>query len=192
MADGTFLRESLGGFLDRVASREAAPGGGSVAAVAVALAAGLCAMAARFSGEEFQSLVDRAEALRARVAPLAEADAEAYGAVLGAQALSPEPDPAARQRRISAALSAAADVPLAVAAAGAEVAELAADLAQRGNRNLRGDAVTACLLAQAGARAAAVLVDINVGAGGDGRATRARGYADAAERQADKLEAMDD
>jgi len=191
MADGTFLREPLGGFLDRVASREAAPGGGSVAAIAVALAAGLCAMAARFSGDGFQSLVDRAEALRARAAPLAEADAEAYAAVLAAQALPPEPDPAVRRQRIRAALSLAADVPLAVAAAGAEVAELAAGLAQRCNPNLKGDAVTACLLAQASARAAAVLVDINVGAG-DGRSERARAHADAADRQAAKLQAIDD
>ena len=41
----------LGRFLDMVASREPAPGGGASAAVAVALVAALSSMAARFSIE---------------------------------------------------------------------------------------------------------------------------------------------
>jgi formiminotetrahydrofolate cyclodeaminase len=45
------------------------------------------------------------------------------------------------------------------------VAEIAARLAREGNPNLRGDAVAAALLAEAGARAAAVLVEINTAAG---------------------------
>ena len=49
---------------------------------------------------------------------------------------------------------------------GAEVAELAARLAVAGNPNLRGDSVTAALLAEASARSAACLVDINVTLGG--------------------------
>ncbi len=62
-------------------------------------------------------------------------------------------------------MSGAADVPLAVAEAGAEVAEVAARLAREGNPNLRGDAVAAALLAEAGTRAAAALVRINTAAG---------------------------
>ena len=62
------------------------------------------------------------------------------------------------------ALSAASDVPLAIAEVGAMVAEIAARLAREGNPNLKGDAVAAALLAEAGARAAAVLVDINTSA----------------------------
>jgi formiminotetrahydrofolate cyclodeaminase len=47
-----YLNLSLGEFLDRVASGGPAPGGGSVAAVAVALAAGLSGMAARLSADQ--------------------------------------------------------------------------------------------------------------------------------------------
>jgi formiminotetrahydrofolate cyclodeaminase len=54
----------------------------------------------------------------------------------------------------------------------ADVAGMAAVLAAGGNPNLRGDAVTAALLAEAGAWSAACLVEINVGAG-DERAVRA-------------------
>ena len=49
--------------------------------------------------------------------------------------------------RIAAALSAATDVPLEVVQIASRVAELAARLAEEGNPNLLGDAVTAALLA---------------------------------------------
>ena len=47
-------------------------------------------------------------------------------------------------------------------------------MAREGNPNLRGDAVAAALLAEAGVRAAAVLVEINTTAGG-GSSTIASG-----------------
>ena len=50
----------------------------------------------------------------------------------------------------------------------AEVAGNAARLVEEGNPNLRGDAVTATVLAGASVRAAATLVEINVSAGGAG------------------------
>jgi methenyltetrahydrofolate cyclohydrolase len=145
-----------------VASDSPAPGGGSVAAVAVALAAGLAGMAARLSTGQLSDapeLADRADASRRRVAPLARADAESYGPVLDA---SCEPDPETRVARLRDALSGAADVPLAVAMAGSEVVSIAARLAEEGNPNLRGDALAAVLLAGAGVRAASALVGINL------------------------------
>jgi formiminotetrahydrofolate cyclodeaminase len=59
-------------------------------------------------------------------------------------------------------------VPLSIAEVGAEVAGNAAQLVEEGNPNLRGDAVTATVLAGAGVRAAATLVEINVSEGGAG------------------------
>ena len=67
-----------------------------------------------------------------------------------------------RRRRLAAALSGAADVPMRVAEIGVQVAVLAARLARHGNPNLQGDAVTAALLAEAGARSACALVRINL------------------------------
>src|SRR5215211_1524348 len=160
-----YLDVSLGEFLDLVASGESAPGGGSVAAVAVALAAGLSGMAARLStGQlaEASALADRADASRGRVAPLARADAKSYGRVIDALRLPREPDPENRRERIRDALLGAADVPLAVAEVGKEVAGTAARLVEEGNPNLEGDAMTAVLLADAGVRAAAALVEINL------------------------------
>jgi formiminotetrahydrofolate cyclodeaminase len=157
-----YLNLPLGEFLDRVASDSPAPGGGSVAAVAVALAAGLAGMAARLSSAQLADapeLAGRADAARLRVAPLAGADAESYERVLEAYR---EPDSEARVARVRDALSGAADVPLAVAEAGSEVVGIASRLADEGNPNLEGDAMAAVLLAGAGVRAAARLVQINL------------------------------
>ena len=160
-----YLDLPLGEFLERVASEEPAPGGGSVSAVAVALAAGLAGMAARLSTgqmDEAPELAGRADASRRRVAPLAKADAESYGRVL--DALRSQGDPDAREERIRDALSGAAEVPLAVAEIGSGVADIAARLVEEGNPNLEGDAMTAVLLADAGVRAAAALAEINLSA----------------------------
>ena len=133
-----------------------------MAAVAVALAAGLSGMAARLSAGQLadaEGLADRADVAMRRVAPLARIDAESYGRVLDAYR---EPDAETRRERVSDALSGATDVPLAVAEIGNEVAGIAARLVEEGNPNLEGDAIAALLLAEAGVRAATVLVEINL------------------------------
>jgi methenyltetrahydrofolate cyclohydrolase len=175
-----YLDLPLREFLDRVASDSPAPGGGSVAAVAVALAAGLAGMAARLSTgqlDDSSELAARADASRRRVASLARADAESYGRVLDAYR---EQDPEARAARVRDALSGAADVPLAVAEIGNEVAGIAARLVEEGNPNLEGDALTAALLSEAAVRAAAALARINLSAAkmDDGRIGRANGLVD--------------
>jgi formiminotetrahydrofolate cyclodeaminase len=171
------LKEPVDRFLDRIASAEPAPAGGSVAAVAVAMAAGLVAMAARLAHEwpKASEVVDRAEALRSRMATLALADEDAYAKVIEAMRLPP--DSSSRAAELAAALSGAADVPLAVAEAATEVAMLAALVAQEGNVRLRGDALVAAELAAAGARGAAELVAINLAGLDDSRVRRAQDLA---------------
>jgi methenyltetrahydrofolate cyclohydrolase len=162
------LDQPVRGFLDQLAARTPTPGGGGAAAVTGALAAGLVAMAARFSEKrlpEAGDLADQADELRRRAADLVDLDARAYQAVLEALRLPRE----AGQRRETErrqALLGAAMVPLEIAEIGARVAQLAVQVAEAGNPNLRGDAVTGALLAAASARSAACLVDINVGLGG--------------------------
>lgn len=153
------VSSSLQELLDRVASEESVPAGGSVAAIAVAMAAGLVAKAARLSPDwpRAAEVLEQAEALRALVAPLAQADADAYTKVLEAQR---------RKEGVAEALSAAADVPARIAEAATGVASLAALAAREGNVRLRGDAVMAAELAEAAARGAAELVAINLEARG--------------------------
>lgn len=164
----SYLDVPLGDFLDAVASREPAPGGGSSAAVSVAMAAGLVAMAARLSPDLTESgrLVADAEHLRRRSAELADADAEAYGKVLATMSATRDSEPAEREERRRAAFESATLVPLELAELGADTARLAAVLVASGNPNLRGDAATAAYVAEGGVRSAAALVRINVASGG--------------------------
>jgi methenyltetrahydrofolate cyclohydrolase len=163
----SFLDKPVRGFLDRLAARTPTPGGGGAAAVTGAMAAGLVAMAARFSARQLpgaEEVADQADELRRRLAQLAEEDARAYAAVLDA---GRQPgDDRQRRERTREALLGAAHVPLEIAGIGARAARLAVRVAEAGNPNLRGDAVTGALLAAASARSAACLVDINVGLGG--------------------------
>ena len=89
----SFLDLPVRGFLDQLAARTPTPGGGGAAAVTGAMAAGLVAMAARFSAKrlpEAGDLADQADKLRLMVAQLADMDARAYAAVLEAFRLPPE------------------------------------------------------------------------------------------------------
>jgi methenyltetrahydrofolate cyclohydrolase len=171
---------------ESVAGQTSAPGGGSVAAIVTAVAASLTAMAARFATnhwEDAPGAVAQAEALRARVLPLAEEDARAYESFLLARRMSKDFDPQVRDAAIGEALSRAADVPLAIAEAALDVASLAAELVERGNPNIRGDAATAVLLSEAAVRATANLVEINLGTReGDERIERARGLVEMSRR----------
>jgi formiminotetrahydrofolate cyclodeaminase len=167
---GGYLDLPVGQFLAALSAPTPDPGGGSVAALAVTLAASLCAMTASLStrqltgpGRDAGSLAQRASELRDEAAPLAQADADGYGAVLAARR-------SGGQHGVQAALSAASDVPVRVTEIAVAVAEIAATVAASGNPAVRGDAVTAALLAAAGAQSAALLVQINLaGAAGDGR-----------------------
>jgi len=169
-----YLDLRLAEYLDQVAAATAAPGAGAVAATTVALAAGLAAMAAGLSRRQLPEageVAARMKGLQEQVKPLAQADAAAYGGVLSAQSM-PRDDPE-RSVAVHGALSRAADVPLEIAEAGMAVLDVAADVARRGNPNLRGDALTACLLAQAGVQAAAALVELNLSDDRDPRRARA-------------------
>ncbi len=177
------LDKSLQTFVDEVAERTSAPGGGSVSAIVVGFAAALVRMAARFSDEYLEDendMADKADVIRAHVLPLAQADAEAYAALLAALRLpGREPD---RDEKVAQATQEAARVPLQISAFAAEVALLAARVTREGNPNLAGDAVAAALISSAAARACANLVRINLDQSAEefGKASQHARVADAA------------
>jgi formiminotetrahydrofolate cyclodeaminase len=151
---------ALGELLDQIAARTPAPGGGAAAALAGATAAALVEMAAAFAAQRpaadanIVNVRERAATLRQRLLELADVDVAAYAGVLEAR-----PD----RNAVEAALVRAADPPLQIATAATEVTELAIAAATApGNRHLLGDATAAGVLAEAAARAAARLVEINL------------------------------
>jgi formiminotetrahydrofolate cyclodeaminase len=176
--------------LEEIASEKPAPGGGSVAALVVAMGSGLVGMAARLSVDEWhgaRSVAERADEIRERVAPLAAADAAAFEDVLIAMRLPRHIEDAVRDAAIDNALVRAAEVPLQIAREAAEIAELGALVAERGNQRVRGEAVAGSILAAAAGRAAANLVTINRGADqGDERIGQARALVALAETAADR------
>jgi methenyltetrahydrofolate cyclohydrolase len=169
--------ETIGSYLGRVASRTAAPAGGSVAAMSVALAAALVGMAARFTapstgaatGEaagdvDVAATAERADRLRARALLLAVHDEEAFTAVKDAYALPREPETAraARREAIRDATAAAAQPPAEVVAVAREVVALVEGLLPVANRTVRGDLVAAVDAARAAASASRLNVELNV------------------------------
>jgi formiminotetrahydrofolate cyclodeaminase len=164
---GELLDAPLRDFLDTLAGEGPAPAGGSAAAITVAMSAGLVAMVARASKghwDEAGGVVGQAETLRARITPLAQADAEVYVEALRALRGREQLVERYRDQQLRAALERAAEIPLRIAEAGADLASLAALLVENGNPEVRADAAVAALLAEGGTRSAAKLVAVNLAA----------------------------
>ena len=176
---GGLLELRVAGLLRGLAEPVPVPAAGSAAALAGAMAASLVTMAARSSPdwEAATAAAAQAETLRARLEPLALADAQAY-----ADALAALRDDAPGAPPAGPALERAAELPLAIASHAADVAELAVHAASRCAASVRGEALAAAALAAGAARAAERLVAVNLRTvSGDERSERARACAEAAE-----------
>lgn len=162
-------------FLDSLEAPAPSPCGGTATAVSAAMAAALVTMVGRGSKSwpEGPAIATKARVLRARLTALGEDDAAAFAQVLVAMheqtGTSEE-----RNSAIAAALVAAAEIPLQIGEAAADVAELAAIAAIEGARHLRPDAAAAAAMAEAAVRAATHLVEVNLAAvQGDRHSSRA-------------------
>jgi len=164
---------SLDGFMDAVAEGTPTPGGGTVAAMAGAIASALAVMVANLTlgkkkhagvEAEFSRLKQRAQGLRAELVRLARQDSEAFEGVLRARRLpgGMQDLVAARDRAVALAELEATRVPLRTAEACVEVAELAAEAARSGNPAAATDAGVASRLAVAAGEGALLNVKINL------------------------------
>jgi glutamate formiminotransferase/formiminotetrahydrofolate cyclodeaminase len=160
-------------FLEAVAAPNATPGGGSVSALAGALAASLGQMVAGLSRKKksqaafVNRLSEALDQLRRDAAELAEAidrDAAAYDAVMAAFKLPQENTQEKRQREeaIQSATRGAAEVPLQVAERSVALFERLGQLASIAAASMKSDLEVAQLMAAAGARGALANVDINL------------------------------
>jgi formiminotetrahydrofolate cyclodeaminase len=171
MADAA--REPMGEYLDRLAAKLPAPGGGSAAALVGALAAALEGMVANFTvgkqayrevEQEVRALLEQSEALRAELTKLVQADMDVYSKVSSAYSLPRDAaeQKAARSEAIQAALKVAAQVPYKVVVACDKVLSLCPELAAKGSANLISDAGVAVVFAEAALQAAYLNVEINL------------------------------
>lgn len=165
----------LQGFLDELAAGTPVPGGGSVAALEVALAAALVAMVAgltvgrkRYADVHEQALQIRgtAEALRVEAIRLVQEDVDAYATVAEAMRLPRDSDDQKAQRRdrMQGALKGAVGPPLRTMRVSMEVGRLAEKLSEIGNRSALSDLGTAVLAARAGFEGARLNVETNLSA----------------------------
>jgi formiminotetrahydrofolate cyclodeaminase len=164
---------SLEAFSAALASDQAVPGGGCVAALAASLAAALAAMVARLTLNKARCapvagpmarLRDTAEGLRMDLLAAVDQDAQSYQAVLAAYRLPKESvvEKAARSLAIQKAFTQAARVPLEVAEKALQVMTLAADAVARGNPDMVTDAAVGALMARSAALGALYNVKINL------------------------------
>ena len=160
-------------FLEAVAAPTPTPGGGSVSALAGALAASVGQMVAGLSRKKksqaahVNQLSDALDELRKAAADLAEAidrDAASYDAVLSAYKLpqSDAKETKAREEAIQTAMRDAAEVPLQVAERSVALYERLGQLASISAASMKSDLDVARLMAAAGARGALANVEINL------------------------------
>ncbi len=160
-------------FLDAVAQPTATPGGGSVAALAGALGASLGQMVAGLScqkksqaayAEQLSAAADELRAAAERLAQAIDRDATAYEAVMAAYKLPKNTSEEQRRREdaVQQATRGAAEVPLQVAEAAAELFDRLGQLEAISSPSMLSDLRVGRLMAAAAARGALENVAINL------------------------------
>jgi len=160
-------------FLNEVASKSPAPGGGSTAALAGSLAASLVSMVCHLTiGKQGYQDIDRqikktlqeSEQIRKQLTGLVDEDTKAFDSVIAAFKMPKNTETEQKKRRqaIQEGYKRAATVPLATARYCDQLWEHILFIAQRGNKNSISDAGVASLLAYAGVLGAILNVKINL------------------------------
>jgi methenyltetrahydrofolate cyclohydrolase len=168
------IDQTIAAFADELASNSPAPGGGSIAALAGTLGAGLTSMVCRLTigkkkyadvQTELEAVLVKSEELRMQLTSLIDRDTEAFSRVMNAFSLPKETEEqkAARAGAIQAAMKEAVRVPLEVMNLCAEAIALTSIAAAKGNANSISDAGVAALMMQAACKGAELNVKINLG-----------------------------
>jgi formiminotetrahydrofolate cyclodeaminase len=184
-----FADRPLAEIVASVAARDPTPGAGPSLAWTCALAAALVEMVSAVSLRQdpesptaIEARRERAHALRLSALSLADLDAAAYGEVLAVQRRRDEPG---HPQRLRQALADAADPLVRIVQTAREVAELAAAAVADARGGIRGEAMTALVLAEGVARGGGPLVALNLA--GDPQDPRRALVSEAATAAADAL-----
>ena len=177
-AASPLVRMRVAEFVDETASESAAPGGGSVAALAGALGAALGTMVANLSAhkrgwdarwEEFSRWAETGQDLKDELLRLVDEDTAAFNRVMAALGLpkGSDAEKAARKAALAAANRGAVAVPLRVMERSLQVFPLLEAMARDGNPASVSDAGVGALAVRAAVRGAALNVRINLPGLGD-------------------------
>lgn len=164
--------ETIGKFLDELASNAPTPGGGGAAALSGAMGAALVSMVCNLTigkknyeavSEDLKKTLARAEELREALTKGIDEDVVAFNTLMGAYGLpkATDEEKAVRTAAIQEALKAATLAPLATCKVCYEVIALSKEAADKGNLGVISDAGVAVLAANAGLRSCALNVFIN-------------------------------
>lgn len=179
-------------FLNELASKQATPGGGSVAAVMGAQAAALISMVCRLTigKPQYQAveppmrqLLAQAETLRGQLTAMITTDIEVFNQLMTCYRLPKDNAQQTTQRSIciQSALKEAVIVPLACAKACAKTIELSRIAADKGNKAVVSDAGVAVMSGYSALKSAALNVY------GNARMLKDRRFADAQVAQLEKI-----
>jgi formiminotetrahydrofolate cyclodeaminase len=170
----TLLSEmKISDLLEKTASKEPVPGGGSMSALAAAVAASLVGMVADLSierkgfedvAEEMTIISREATRLREKLIKSIDRDSAAYGKVMEAFRMpkGTEDEKEVRSLAIQDALRLAAEVPLSVAEDVMDLMPFALAVVKKGNPKACTDALVGVMMARAGALGALQNVKINL------------------------------
>jgi formiminotetrahydrofolate cyclodeaminase len=199
---GGMFDARMSDWLDQLADRTPAPGGGAVAALCAASSAALLEMVANYTTggkwadreQAMKAVVAEAAELRARAAQLAQDDAEAFGAVGAAYGLprsTPE-EKATRRAAIEEATRGAAEPPVHVGQVATRLVALAEEMVEPANPNVLSDVGVAAATARAALSGSITNITVNAASLGDADGARLRERAAELERviaQADAVAA---
>lgn len=161
-------------FCATTASNEPAPGGGSVSALAGALAAALTEMVAQLTigkkgyeeaADEMKAIIPEAAALRAELLDEITRDSTSFNAYMEAMTLPKDTDEQKEVRRnaMQEALKKAAEVPLHVAVTAAKIMPMTGTMVKKGNANAVTDGMVAAMMTRTAVLGALLNVKINLG-----------------------------
>ena len=163
------LREmELQGFTERLAAKDAVPGGGGASALAASLGAALAAMVGNLTvgkpkyaahEEDVKNIIERAQRLREKLNGLIDGDAEAFAPL--AEVYAMPKDAPEREEKMERALSEAASVPLEILRCACEGIDLHAELKDKCSVLAISDVATGVVLCWAALYGAAVNVRVN-------------------------------
>lgn len=169
---GPLVKKDLRDFVNELSIDSPAPGGGSVAALAGALASGLASMVANLTigkkeysqvRDEMKEVAVNAQALKDELLLAVDRDTEAFNSIMDAFSLPKKTDQQKTEREfaIQEATQNACLVPLEVMKKSIEALKLADIVAEKGNENAISDAGVAALMAVSAIEGADLNVRIN-------------------------------